>query len=198
MDLQELIDKKTAMEAQSQDLLARAEQEPDRAQRRKLRLQAMLIKEDVLTLSDQIQKQRTELAIARAKEERQSKTKEERQRRQDKETNRRIILNRITPGGHDDPEDRDFMQFLADLHERETYDDGTLLSLGRSYRREADAIRHRIQLVTELRTRTEEERIEKEERLRILSSMLRDVRDCAVICERYYDRSYHRNERYTL
>ena len=34
--------------------------------------------------------------------------------------------------------------------------------------------------------------------LRLLEAMRRDVRDVAVICERYYDRSYRRNERYTL
>lgn len=74
----------------------------------------------------------------------------------------------------------------------------TLLELAVSYREQTDALRHRIQLVSELPARTEEERIAKTERLRLLDAMRRDTRDMAVICERYYDRSYHRNERYMI
>ena len=74
----------------------------------------------------------------------------------------------------------------------------TLLELSVSYREQADTLRHRIQLVSELPARTAEERMMKTERLRLLEAMRRDVRDVAVICERYYDRSYRRNERYTL
>lgn len=50
----------------------------------------------------------------------------------------------------------------------------------------------------ELPAFTEAEAIAKTERLRLLEAMRRDVRDMAVICERYYDRSYHRNERYSI
>lgn len=74
----------------------------------------------------------------------------------------------------------------------------TLMELSVSYRQQADVLRHRIQLVSELSARTAEERMMKTERLRLLEAMRRDVRDVAVICERYYDRSYRRNERYTL
>lgn len=74
----------------------------------------------------------------------------------------------------------------------------TLLELSVSYREQADTLRHRIQLVSELPARTAEERMMKTERLRLLEAMRRDVRDVAVICERYYDRGYRRNERYTL
>ncbi len=74
----------------------------------------------------------------------------------------------------------------------------TLLELSVSYRQQADVLRHRVQLVSELPARTAEERMMKTERLRLLEAMRRDVRDVAVICERYYDRSYRRNERYTL
>ena len=74
----------------------------------------------------------------------------------------------------------------------------TLLELSVSYSQQADVLRHRIQLVSELPARTAEERMMKTERLRLLEAMRRDVRDVAVICERYYDRSYRRNERYTL
>ncbi len=74
----------------------------------------------------------------------------------------------------------------------------TLKELAVSYRHEADVLRHRIQLVSELPARTEAERLAKTERLRLLEAMRRDVRDVAVICERYYDRGYRRNERYMI
>jgi len=74
----------------------------------------------------------------------------------------------------------------------------TLRELAVSYRTQADALRHRIQLVEELPARTREEEMVKTERLRLLEAMRRDVRDMAVICERYYDRSYRRNERYCI
>ncbi len=73
-----------------------------------------------------------------------------------------------------------------------------LKELAVSYRIQADALRHRIQLVEELPARTREEEMVKTERLRLLEAMRRDVRDMAVICERYYDRSYRRNERYCI
>ena len=63
-----------------------------------------------------------------------------------------------------------------------------LKELAVSYRIQADALRHRIQLVEELPARTREEEMVKTERLRLLEAMRRDVRDMAVICERYYDR----------
>lgn len=74
----------------------------------------------------------------------------------------------------------------------------TLKEIAVSYRLEADRLRHRIQLVRELPTRTEMERTAKIERLRLLEAMRRDVRDMAVICERYYDPGFHKNERYSI
>lgn len=74
----------------------------------------------------------------------------------------------------------------------------TLKEMAVSYRLEADRLRHRIQLVRELPTRTEVERTAKIERLRLLEAMRRDVRDMAVICERYYDPDFHKNERYSI
>ena len=73
-----------------------------------------------------------------------------------------------------------------------------LTELAESYRSTADALRHRIQLVEELPVWTEAEAIAKAERLRLLEAMRRDVRDVAVICERYYERGYHMNERYAI
>lgn len=74
----------------------------------------------------------------------------------------------------------------------------TLKEMAVSYRLEADRLRHRIQLVRELPARTEVERTAKIERLRLLEAMRRDVRDMAVICERYYDPDFHKNERYSI
>ena len=74
----------------------------------------------------------------------------------------------------------------------------TLIEMAVTYRLEADRLRHRIQLVRELPARTEVERTAKIERLRLLEAMRRDVRDMAVICERYYDPDFHKNERYSI
>jgi len=74
----------------------------------------------------------------------------------------------------------------------------TLQEMAVSYREQADILRHRIQLVRELPVRTREEALVKEERLRLLEAMRRDTRDMAVLCERYYDRTYRRSERYTI
>ena len=74
----------------------------------------------------------------------------------------------------------------------------TLKEMAVTYRLEADRLRHRIQLVRERPARTEVERTAKIERLRLLEAMRRDVRDMAVICERYYDPDFHKNERYSI
>ncbi len=74
----------------------------------------------------------------------------------------------------------------------------TLKEIGASYRAVHDILRLRIQEVRELPAKTEEERIGKEERLRMLAAMRRDVREMAVICERYYDRRFHPNERFLI
>ena len=37
-----------------------------------------------------------------------------------------------------------------------------------------------------------------EQRIRDLTALYRDTREIAQVLERYYDRRYHKNERYTL
>ena len=74
----------------------------------------------------------------------------------------------------------------------------TLQEIAVSYRHQADVIRHRIQLVSELPIRTEAEAMAREERLRVLEAMRRDVRDMAVICERYYEPGYRICEKYSI
>ena len=76
----------------------------------------------------------------------------------------------------------------------------TLLELSAQYAAEADALRRRM---AELRAaeRTAEDP-EEARRLRqrrdSLRPMLREMRELAVLTARYYDRSYHKHERYTL
>ena len=74
----------------------------------------------------------------------------------------------------------------------------TLTELAVTYRNAADTLRHRIQLVEELPAFTEAEAIAKTERLRLLEAMRRDVRDMAVICERYYQPGYRMCEKYSI
>ena len=74
----------------------------------------------------------------------------------------------------------------------------TLRQMSETYRIQADVLRHRIQVVAELPARTEGERRQKTDRLRTLETMRREARDVAVICERYYERGYRRNERYAI
>lgn len=74
----------------------------------------------------------------------------------------------------------------------------TLAQLAISYRHEEDVLRRRIQEIRTLPTRSRQEELVKEDRLRVLESMRRDVRDVAVLCERYYDRGYRRNRRYSI
>lgn len=97
-------------------------------------------------------------------------------------------------------EDAYFHELLCQLQaaDQPQGEHATLQEMAKSYRTQVDALRHRIQLVSELRPRRAEEQSVHEERLRILKAMYRDTRDIAVILERYYDTGYHRNERYRI
>lgn len=74
----------------------------------------------------------------------------------------------------------------------------TLAQLSVSYRHEEDVLRRRIHEIRALSVHSRQEELVKEDRLRILESMRRDVRDVAVLCEHYYDRGYRRNRRYSI
>ena len=76
----------------------------------------------------------------------------------------------------------------------------TLLELSKEYRAQSEALRNRILELQLLWSRTRNERLRATlaERIRILTVMRREAREIAVICERYYERGYRRNERYTL
>ncbi len=76
----------------------------------------------------------------------------------------------------------------------------TLLELSVEYRAHARALSVRIgQLQERLEgTDSEEQRQALAERIHMLSTMLREARELAVLTERYYDRGYRRNVKYTL
>ncbi len=76
----------------------------------------------------------------------------------------------------------------------------TLLELSAEYRSHASALQVRI---CQLRCRLEDTqdtdlRCQLADRIRMLSTMLREARELAVLTERYYDRGYRRNAKYTI
>lgn len=76
----------------------------------------------------------------------------------------------------------------------------TLSELSVQYRSAADAIHGRI---TELRGLARAERdpdalFHLRRRIEELMPLWREARELAVLTARYYDRSYHKNEKYTL
>ena len=76
----------------------------------------------------------------------------------------------------------------------------TLAELSLEYRAHARALDFRIcqlQAVLE-RTENEDQRLMLNERIHMLSTMLREARELAVLTERYYERGYRRNAKYTL
>lgn len=80
------------------------------------------------------------------------------------------------------------------------YESMTLAQIGEAYRGSADILRQRIR---ELRramrgTADPEELWALKQRIAALSPMLRDCRRMAEICERYYERGYHPDERYVF
>ena len=76
----------------------------------------------------------------------------------------------------------------------------TLMELSVEYRNHARDLTERIhQLERRLEeTRDHRERDQLADRIRILSTMAREARELAVLTERYYDRGYRRNAKYTL
>lgn len=76
----------------------------------------------------------------------------------------------------------------------------TLLELSVEYRAHARELDLRIVQLRAAweRSMDEGERCLLAERIRMLSTMLREARELAVLCERYYDRGYRRNAKYTI
>lgn len=75
----------------------------------------------------------------------------------------------------------------------------TLMELSTEYRDHARALRGRIVELKERQKGAEEwERLPLEQRIKMLETMWREARDLAVLTERYYERGYRRNAKYTL
>lgn len=75
-----------------------------------------------------------------------------------------------------------------------------LLELSVEYRAHARTLDARIRQLERAREQTMDgdERCRLDDRIRVLSTMLREARELAVLCERYYDRRYRRNVKYTI
>ena len=76
----------------------------------------------------------------------------------------------------------------------------TLAKLSLEYRAHAHALDLRIcQLEYWLEQSDDpDRRCQLQDRIRMLSAMLREARELAVLTERYYDRGYRRNAKYTI
>ena len=76
----------------------------------------------------------------------------------------------------------------------------TLLEMSVFYADSAALIRLRMaELRAEARAQTDPEAIrEIHQRIRTLTPLLREMRELATLTAHYYDRSYHKHERYTL
>ena len=75
----------------------------------------------------------------------------------------------------------------------------TLLELSSEYRAHAQVLKGRMrELEARVPDLPEEERCRMAERIHMLTAMWREARDLAVLTERYYERGYRRNARYTL
>ena len=76
----------------------------------------------------------------------------------------------------------------------------TLREMSVEYRAQAQALRGRMQELEKAWEQTEDpaERANLEGRIWTLEVLWRETRDQAVLLERYYERGYHRNEKYTL
>ena len=76
----------------------------------------------------------------------------------------------------------------------------TLAELSVEYRAHAHALDLRICQLEYLLDRSEDpdQRCQLQDRIRMLSTMLREARELAVLTERYYERGYRRNAKYTI
>lgn len=76
----------------------------------------------------------------------------------------------------------------------------TLLELSEDYRAHAWALKERLCLLKErlAHTTDEGERLMLEDRIKMLHTMWQEARDLAVFTERYYERGYRRNAKYTI
>ena len=76
----------------------------------------------------------------------------------------------------------------------------TLKELAVSYRDNVRWLGFRIAQLKDLSEKTDDprERGQLEERIKMLTTMRREAQEIAVLCERYYERGYRRNAKYTI
>ena len=76
----------------------------------------------------------------------------------------------------------------------------TLQELSVEYRAHAQALELRIHQLQGQMEQTEDPEVcfQLRDRIRLLSIMLREARELAVLTERYYNRTYRRNAKYTI
>lgn len=76
----------------------------------------------------------------------------------------------------------------------------TLMRMAADYRQSGELIKLRITALKDAQKQTDdpEEKRRYEVRIRDLSTLYRETREVALVLERYYDRRYHRNERYSI
>ena len=76
----------------------------------------------------------------------------------------------------------------------------TLADLSLEYRAHAHALDLRICQLEYWMEQSDDpdRRCQLQNRIRMLSAMLREARELAVLTERYYDRGYRRNAKYTI
>jgi len=76
----------------------------------------------------------------------------------------------------------------------------TLAELSVEYRAHAGLLKSRIRQLETVQARTQDADAQcmLDERIRVLTAMWRETRDLAVLTERYYDRGYRRNAKYTI
>lgn len=75
-----------------------------------------------------------------------------------------------------------------------------LKELAVSYRQSAQQLAQRIAQLRQERAQTDnpEQRRQLQVRIETLLTMYREMRDVAVVCERYYERGYCRNAKYKI
>ena len=75
----------------------------------------------------------------------------------------------------------------------------TLFEISIRYHDQAEVLSQRMgELRGQLPELEESRREAVERRLRVLAAMWRETRELAILCERYYDRGYWRDGKYTV
>ena len=76
----------------------------------------------------------------------------------------------------------------------------TLYELSFTYEQSADLLRGRIQELRQAEQRTTDSRKRRQlhQRIANLEPLLREMRELTMLSRHYYERNYHKNEKYSL